>query len=285
MSRKSLIFQFMEILIEMQAFGESKHQDKINNNGKPDLLRIYSYSTFTVYKFAVIRFANRVRTDYGCKTPTEARPYVAAYLQSRIDAGLSAWTIHLEASALAKVYHCSYLDFGVALPQRLRRDIRRNLSTSWSRAERYALLVAVCKSIGLRRHELRKLRVEDVVVYSDTDIWVYVRQGKGGRRRWVRALDDSIVRARDLALAEGREKVFASIPSDAPTHGYRRVYAQRLYAIVARDVSTLGRQEVYRCRAEMTGVVFDRRAMQIVSQNLGHNRLGVVVTYLRSVDS
>ena len=181
MRKKSLIRQFLEILLRMRHFGESKHTDKIKNGGKPDLRKIYSYDTFTAYKKSVMRFAKYVRNNYGCRTPEEAKKYVAEYLRHLIAMELSAWTIHQDASALAKVYQCSYRDFGVVLPQRRRCDIRRNLSTVWKREDKFPLLVRVSKSNGLRKHELEKLEVDDVIAHAEMGIWVHVRQGKGGR--------------------------------------------------------------------------------------------------------
>ena len=53
-----------------------------------------------------------------------------------------------------------------------------------------------------------------------------------------------------------------------------------MYAQLARDPATLPSSEVYRCRRDMAGTVFDKAAMGAVSVALGHNRLSVMTSYL-----
>ena len=62
-------------------------------------------------------------------------------------------------------------------------------------------------------------------------------------------------------------------------HALRREYAQAMYARIARDVTTLPEKELYRCRADMHGEVYDRAALLAVSQQLGHNRINVIAEH------
>ena len=88
-----------------------------------------------------------------------------------------------------------------------------------------------------------------------------------------------------LMTAAGENgKVFAHVPSHADIHGYRRDYARDYYNSLARPLDAVPRAERYYCRAEMAGVVFDRAALRIVAQSLGHNRVCVVAeNYLDGV--
>lgn len=52
----------------------------------------------------------------------------------------------------------------------------------------------------------------------------------------------------------------------------------------ARPIESLERAEKYICRKDKAGIVYDRRAMKIVSKQLGHNRISVIASdYLHNV--
>lgn len=110
---------------------------------------------------------------------------------------------------------------------------------------------------------------------------IIVRKGKGGKPRYVIALDDSIMKFVEQAKQAGRVRVFSSIPSGAPVHWYRHIFAQRLYDMLARPVQDIPKEDRYVCRAERKGIVYDKKAMHVVSKALGHNRLGVVTWYIQ----
>lgn len=145
----------------------------------------------------------------------------------------------------------------------------------------YPELAQACKSCGLRVHELRQLRVGDVSINGKGQCVVGVRRGKGGKRRYVIALDDTLLKCAERARQAGRGLVFRAIPKDAPVHWYRHVFAQRLYDRLARPVHQIPGKDRYVCHAERKGCVYDKRAMRTVSKALGHNRLGVVTYYIR----
>jgi hypothetical protein len=55
-----------------------------------------------------------------------------------------------------------------------------------------------------------------------------------------------------------------------------------MYHELARDLDKIPRKERYDCRGDLKGLHYDKKALAEVSQNLGHNRLRVVVdNYLR----
>ena len=279
-----MIFHSQNELIAMFEPGAKKHEDKLQNNGKPLQDRLYCYRTLDMYVDVGCTFCIWVFNEYDCTELPEARQYVPEYLQMRIDQNLSAWTIRLDASALAKLYHCSYVDFGVPLPVRHRGDIVKNFideETLERLEEKYPSLAKFCRSCGLRRKELFLLRPEDISVDDRNRVIVYVRRGKGGKQREVTALNNYPLELKKLALENGQDCVFPDLPVDAPIHVWRKLFAQTLYDSCARDPETLSREQRYVCRGDMKGYVFDRLAMWIVSQALGHKRLGVVTTYLK----
>lgn len=164
--RPSVVRQVQDRLMAMAAFGISKHEDKLTNRGRPRKDRVYSGNTMSTYIRCCVQFIIRVRTRHKVKWIDDARVYVGAYLQHRIDRGLSGWTIRRDACAIAKLYQCCSTDFGVALPNRCRADVKRydDIERKVAKFEElHPELAKVCQSCGLRVHELRKLRIDDVV--------------------------------------------------------------------------------------------------------------------------
>ncbi len=283
--RKSIVRQAADRLQSMAAYGQSKHVDKTVNGGKPARDKIYSVSTMHGYKSAAVQFVSWVRSEYGCRTLDEARQYTGVYLLGRQDSGLSAWTVRRDAAALAKLYQCKTTELGARLPKRQRKDItqhRTGAEKGHFSEEKNENLVKLCKSTGLRRHEVAALRPEDVYRGADGHVYVFVRQGKGGKARTVQAISEEPLKIACKARENRQGTVITHVPKYAPIHAYRREYAQNFYAQKARDVSMLPRAEIYYCRRDKKGTTYDKAAMLQVSQQLGHNRLDVVAaSYLR----
>lgn len=281
--RPSIVRQATERLQEMASWGRSKHADKLANGGKPALDRIYSYSTMANYKDVAAHFAMWARDTHGYRDIDQARELTGAYLQQRMDSGLSAWTVRRDAAALGKLYQCPTTELGAALPVRHRGDVTQHRGESVGKGfseTRNQDLVDLCRSTGLRRHEVAQLRPEDVTKTADGRVLVHVTQGKGGKERTVTALNDRPLEIAAQAKAEGRDQVIERIPNRTPIHAYRAEYARSLYNELARDVSTLPRSEVYVCRLDLKDVEFDKAAMQAASEALGHSRLDVMTSYL-----
>lgn len=287
MGRKgSIVYQVMQRLEQLYAVGVSKHEAKMSwreycrANGLPwnpaYSPRIHSLNTFKQYKKVSLRFANWARKEKGCRDLEEARQYVEEYLTR---SKMSPWSVRKEMAALAKLYGCSSRDFQVEVPRRSRSEITRSrVARKHDREislERYRDLVDFCRGTGLRRKELMALEKRDI--FRDGErVFVFVRQGKGGRSRVVRVLEpyqEHVWSMRErVGLLEG--KVFEYVPNRLDVHALRREYAQRLYEELASCVEASG--GVYRTR---DGRVYDRAVMRMVSENLGHSRLDVVAKH------
>ena len=61
-------------------------------------------------------------------------------------------------------------------------------------------------------------------------------------------------------------------------HDLRGEYAKSMYNYF--EEHDCGNGDLYHCRKELAGVSYDRQIMQLVSEQLGHHRLDVVVSYL-----
>lgn len=281
LKHKSIVRQAVERLLSMTAWGHSKHADKAKNGGKPCLEKIYSRSTLKNYLAVARQFANWAREKHGCREIDQATVYTGEYLKERMEAGYSAWTVRRDAAALGKLYQKPTTDLGAVLPVRHRGDVTQH-STGASHGhfseKKHKDLVDFCKATGLRRKEVAALKPADVFQRGG-ETFVHVLQGKCGKERTVRAWNDTPYQIAQRAADESCPLVFEHIPKTAPIHAYRRDFAKALYARIARDTSTLPKQELYCCMADMSGVVFDRRAMKTVSVARGHSRLDVVTTY------
>jgi integrase len=225
-----------------------------------------------------------VQANHECRSLDDARQYVAAYLQKRIDDDLSAWTIHTDASAIAKLYQCSYRDFGIKLPKRERKNRVKNRTNTLAKElednPNSKTVIDLCTNTGLRAHEVKLLKVSDIILdkYNNPAIWV--QQGKGGKSRYIHPLDSVVFRLFLEKWQHGEDSLFPSIPAGIPIHFLRGEFARKLYNQYARPLDQIPPEDQYHCRKDMKGVILDRRAMHKVSKELGHNRIGVVTLYL-----
>jgi len=273
-NKKSLKQQMDQALMAMYAPGRSKHADKATGNTRD---HIYSMSTLDAYKKHCAAFLDFVRErDPSVRQLADAGRYADEWIQSRIDAGDSAFTIKLRRAALVKLYQNPQV-VTIDLPERSIGDITRSRNAvtedrHFSEANN-ADLVMFCRATGLRRHELAQVTGEDLRILDGVP-YVYVRQGKGGKSRLVPVIrNHEAVTA--MMLAAGSSLVFDNISGHADIHGYRREYAQAVYDANARPLEDLHHEEIYYCRGVKKGTHYDRQALSIVSKALGHNRLSV----------
>ena len=119
---KDLHQQAYDRLTEMQAFGASKKEAVANGTEKD---KIFAFNTYKSYWKHIKYFIKYIKEKHPeCTTLKSAKKYVNEWLQTRVDQGLSAWTVQLEAKALGKLYGISpddeaYFD----PPKRNRQDI------------------------------------------------------------------------------------------------------------------------------------------------------------------
>lgn len=274
-NKKSLIRQTQERLDSMLAIGESKYIDK-----KYDLTKgkIYSWTTYRSYLQQCCQFVRYCRDQHHCKNLADCRQYVQEWMESRKD--LSAYTLKLSASALCKLYGESLEELGISTKRAARGEITRSRGTAKRDAhfseQKNAEFVEFCRSTGLRRSEITKLR-GDQLIERDGEYYIETT-GKGGRFRIIPICGDVELVVRKMQAA-GTGKVWKKIPSNADIHSYRSDFATRLYLLHAREIDSLPRKERYICRRDKVGTIYDRQAMLITSLALGHNRIDVIAQH------
>jgi len=279
---KSLVRQVQEVFKSKLRIGEPKHDAK--QQGKV-LDGIYSWNTYRGYLNKSLAFARWAKEHYGVKTLTAARPHVDAYLQHHIDCGYSPYTQKTIASALAKLYGCSTKDF-IPTQTRHRANITRSrkdkAKVKFSEAKNQEF-VDFCRATGLRRHEIKKLKPENLGFDKASGRYVIMGlKGKGGRPLEAPVLcEKAVERIRNTPAGQ---LVWDKIPSNADIHSYRADYCRSIYDLHARPIADIPKNERYYCRGDLKGIVYDKRAMAVASRALGHDRISVIAGhYLHSV--
>jgi len=288
--RKSIIRQALDRLDERMAIGESRRAAKQERRAADEHVwtfstgRMHSHKTRQVYQEQVLRFVNWARDTCQVKTLEEldarANELASAYLQQEIGAGKSPYTLQTIRSALRLFFADPTLARAVTLPRRTRAAITRSRGpaardrhvqpANWQPFFRFA------RACGLRRSELRRLRVEDILRDEQGRLVVQVQRGKGGKARRAPVLPG--YEQEILAVVAGRpvdERVFARLP-DTDIHALRREYAQALY------LSSTGGAALPPPTGRLRRADYDLEAVRQVSRALGHNRLDIVLAhYLR----
>lgn len=283
-NKKSLILQVKENLDSKLTIGQSKHAAKRAGTYKQ---HIYSWGTYKAYLQQCCTFAKwckaqaRVLGNKQPRTLQDCREYIKSYME-HVQDNYSTYTTKLILSALCKLYNeypAQGLPFGLkTLEKRNRANITR------SRQERAgdrhvsqsnnADIITFCKCSGLRRSELAQIRGADL---NGNTLTVY-RATKGGRARLVELCGNAeeLATVCKLAAAAGQNKIFPHVHSNLDVHALRAEYAKRIYTQYARPADQIPRADRYYCRGNMAGLILDRRAMRIASNNLGHSRIDVI---------
>lgn len=288
--RPGLLYEAIQRLDGLMALGQSRADAKAQARARGEHFwsfsdgKIHSYQTRATYQDMVMRFLRWCRATHGTKRLAEvdqrADELASAYLRLRVQEGYSPWTLPTERSALRLFFGSPLLAEQVPLPTRHREDIQRSRqspvheeqASPHFQPEHWQPLLGFLRVTGLRRREVRMLRVGQIQEQLDGHVVIHV-QGKGGKVRQVPVLSGQ--EAAVLSLVQGRneeEKVFARIPSHLDIHAYRRQYAQALY----QQLSGL---PLPPAAGRLPRGILDEEAVLAVSRALGHNRRDVVLTY------
>lgn len=282
----SIDHQIKQHFDSMMAIGESKQQAKKDEQTRGAITggKIYSWKTRKTYDDGMRRFAGWVKETEGVKLVDDMRPFVGAYIDHLKETGASAWTQKRDLAAISKYFQHSYFQ-EVKTDKRVRQNIVRSRDVvendcHFSKSNNEEL-INFCRHTGLRRRELAAI-TGSCLVEKEGQFYIKVFNGKGGKYREVMVLDNDPRVIERLKNTPPGEKIWPKVHSHADIHGYRSEYANELYKRLARDVSKLPKKEVYHCQLDKAGVWYDREAMRVVSNCLGHNRIDVIAeSYLR----
>lgn len=279
---RTLHQQAYDKLQKMQAFGDSKRLDKLEN--PEDFARkIYSFSTYQTYFKHIKYFIKWIQKEHPeIKTLKKAEKFVPEWLQTRVDKGLSAWTIQTEEAALNKLYQIKLDDENrFQPPRRLKENIVRSRGTKKRDAHFSEVnneeLINFCKACGFRRNVLERLTGSDLLdrakaetafaeaqkagnealaeallvglkTFPEQDYFILHRRDKGGKTRLspiVGPQKDAVVQRMKATLPS--EKVWQYVSSNCDVHGYRADYATFLYKQYARPIEQMDYHKKIRC--------------------------------------
>ena len=292
----SLVFQVKSTLAKMEAYGQSKHADKISGRGHGD--RIYSHSTMRNYLRESLKFVNFVREHYPeTRTLEQARSHVDDYLTHIIDNEWKPASIALAAASLGKVYREPVTNFRDR-PAVTRASITRSrgLDNTAGRINREVRekLEAVTRTFILRRCDLRNLRPEWMHQDSNGTYFLEIPAGisKGGRPRSIVAYAPNTAEGRErleraVKIIENTlpgNKVFPHIHSHYYPHSDRAAGCRERYEAYVREVLAQNNGEIprfdrytmrnsYDADGEsdgLGGTVLSRSALKRCGAELGH---------------
>ena len=272
---KDLHQQAYDKLTGMQAFGESKREAVANGTDRDKIFSFNTYQTYWKHTKYFIKWIQEKHPE--CTTLKSAKKHVNEWLQTRVDQGLSAYTVQTEAKAIGKLYGIQPDDpeyFNP--PKRERANITRSRGDR-VRDQHFSVanndeLIKFCQGTGLRRSELVALKGSELVTKEqiqkkievleskeglnpgedkqlkmlqdanmfDVEYFTYVRNGKGGRERL------SPIVGKNAAQIIGRmkdtpkdAKVWQHVNSNADIHSYRSDYAVTIYKQYARSIEEI----------------------------------------------
>ena len=252
--KKSLIQQVKETLDAKLAIGESKHAAKLIGTHTH---YIYSWDTYRSYLKHCCYFVKwckeqpiDITLGHKPRTLAECRGFAERWIRHEIDRGMSAYTIKLQVSALAKLYGCTSKEFDIVTPPRKRNKITRSRGAV-EMDKHFSLsankdLITFCKCTGLRRAELMQIRGTDLIVHEG-QLCLDVRRGtKGGRLRIspVCGSEEELAVVKKLCEEAGNIKIFPKPSKNADIHSYRAAYAKRIYERSKREYSEFKKERL-----------------------------------------
>ena len=286
---------------EMNCIGESRHQSK--QEARENLgyehnktVGIHSYKTFDTYKSSCKQFTNYLKENHkGIKNIEDIKEsHIKDYIKYREESGCSAYTYSKDLAALNKVFgnYLTKQDCDVAT--RSYKDISNNRELkehhSHINYSNYRDEITILKATGMRRESLDKVNVDNFR-YDSKGYPVAVKLvEKGGKYREAEIIRDyredvkSVLTERLERNNYDREKpIFEHIPSRLGTHRFRQEYAKEVYDNYIKEHGTGTmkladtNEKAYESdnRTELRG--YDVAALKHTTQNLGHNRLDVVI--------
>lgn len=261
------------------GFGNKRSNDKTNADTRN---KIYSKNTFETYKRQFRYFADWLAEAHKeAYTLADARQYVDEYLLHLVELERSAYSITTAKAALAKVFQTEATQF-IDTPARERANIKRSRGSAVRDSnisnKTETKLALFSSAVGLRRKEMMSIESKDLF-FKNGKAYLNVTKGtKGGKPRIVEICGISEGETKMIVeWIQSREgKLFPKMNTNYDNHYYRAVYAQRIYDRYKRKEKDIPAKERYIMRKERAGEVYDKLAMEVVSKNLGHNRISVI---------
>lgn len=261
------------------GMGSKRSEDKSEADTKN---KIYSKATFKTYKQQFKHFADWLEKAHPeAETLEDARAFVDEYLKHLIELERSAYSISTAKAAIAKIMGVEATQF-IATPPRLRADIKRSRGVAERDKhisdKKEEELARFTSATGLRRKEMTMIKAEDLF-FENGQAYLNVTQGtKGGKPRVAKIVGKTDEETKDIVkwIQSKKGRLFNKLSSNYDNHFYRATYASRLYNQLKRDIDEIPTEDKYIMRKDRAGEIYDKKAMLLVSNALGHNRISVI---------
>ena len=245
-TNKSLKQQVKERLDEKLAIGKSKYAAKLNCTHTDFIFSWNTYKSYLKHNCYFVQWAKEQPIDpalgHKPRTVEECRIFAEKWIQYNMDRGLSAYTLKLQLSSLAKLYSCKTTDFNIQTPPRKRKNIKRSRGEA-VRDKHFSVtankdMITFCKCTGLRRAELAQICGTDLVDHEGKVSLDIKRGTKGGRLRISPVIGSSeeIETVKRICTEAGENKICPKPNKNADIHSYRAEYATRIYNEHKRDL-------------------------------------------------
>ena len=259
--------------------GSKRSEDKSEADTKN---KIYSKATFKTYKQQFKHFADWLEKAHPeAETLEDARAFVDEYLKHLIELERSAYSISTAKAAIAKIMGVEATQF-IATPPRLRADIKRSRGVAERDKhitdKKEEELARFTSATGLRRKEMTMIKAEDLF-FENGQAYLNVTQGtKGGKPRVAKIVGKTDEETKDIVkwIKSKKGRLFNKLSSNYDNHFYRATYASRLYNQLKRDIDDIPTEDKYIMRKDRAGEIYDKKAMLLVSNALGHTRISVI---------
>lgn len=261
------------------GMGSKRSEDKAEADTKN---KIYSKATFKTYKQQFKHFADWLEKAHPeAETLEDARAFVDEYLKHLIKLERSAYSISTAKAAIAKIMGVEATQF-IATPPRLRADIKRSrgeaVRDKHISEKKEEELARFTSATGLRRKEMTMIKSDDLF-FKNGQAYLNITKGtKGGKPRIAKIVGETEEETKSIVewIQSKNGRLFNKLSSNYDNHYYRATYANRLYNQLKRDIDDIPTQERYVMRKDRAGEVYDKQAMLLVSNALGHNRISVI---------
>lgn len=293
---KNIKIELNRRIDELLRIGEKKIKDDKTNPNRAE--GIHSIRTADTYRSIANSFADFLKGQ-GVRTMAEIeRQHIEDYMLSR--SALSAYTHSRDLSAINKLLDTRYTPRDFGFQDRKYSHITNNRGTALydtSEAKRNREQIEFVRATGIRRQSIATITPEQAVRNVSGQVIGFHLIEKGGRERNCVVLEQERPRITELVNQKIAEQgatapMFRAVDSNANPHYARREYAQALYADLkqahedGRDYydgyrsKFINEQALEKAISRYNNEVvrgYERDVMAEVSQNMGHNRIDVII--------
>lgn len=292
---KNIKMQLNKALDSKLRIGESKQKIYSNPNKAAG---IHSIGTAGAYRSTICVFGDYLKGQGVRDLNDIGEREVKGFLDSRSD--LSPWTLAKDLSAINKVLGTEYTGRDMGIPMRNAQDITNNRGYSaynTSGRERNTDALRFVAATGIRRESIGSITPSQAVFGSNGQVIGFDVVEKGGRERLCVVLEperEYITQLVQAHLEAPYSPLLSPVDANANPHYFRAEYAQALYNELAEAKSAgvdyydgmrerfINEANAERAMSRYAHDVYrgyDLSIVAEVSQNLGHNRLDVVLTH------